>query len=106
METINEGLEEGLRAGSKERISEILKTSVARGQVVKPRGCPKVNVDTSPEKPESVNLHLRHVGTSHFSLSCIREEMATHSRVLAWRIPGMGEPGGLPSMGSHRVGHG
>ena len=32
--------------------------------------------------------------------------MATHSSVLAWRIPGTGEPGGLPSMGSHRVGHG
>ena len=32
-------------------------------------------------------------------------EMATHSRVLAWRIPGMGEPGGLLSLGSHRVGH-
>ena len=31
--------------------------------------------------------------------------MATHSSVLAWRIPGMGEPGGLPSMASHRVGH-
>ena len=31
--------------------------------------------------------------------------MATHSRVLAWRIPGTGEPRGLPSMGSHRVGH-
>ena len=31
--------------------------------------------------------------------------MATHSNALAWRIPGMGEPGGLPSMGSHRVGH-
>ena len=31
--------------------------------------------------------------------------MATHSSVLAWRIPGMGEPDGLPSMGSHRVGH-
>ena len=31
--------------------------------------------------------------------------MATHSRVLAWRIPGMAEPGGLPSLGSHRVGH-
>ena len=31
--------------------------------------------------------------------------MATHSSVLAWRIPGMGEPGGPPSMGSHRVGH-
>ena len=33
------------------------------------------------------------------------KEMATHSSVLAWRIPRMGEPGGLPSMGSHRVGH-
>ena len=33
------------------------------------------------------------------------KEMATHSSVLAWRIPGMGDPGGLPSMGSHRVGH-
>ena len=31
--------------------------------------------------------------------------MATHSNVLAWRIPGTGEPGGLPSIGSHRVGH-
>ena len=31
--------------------------------------------------------------------------MATHSGVLAWRIPGMAKPGGLPSMGSHRVGH-
>ena len=31
--------------------------------------------------------------------------MATHSSILAWRIPGMGEPGGLPSMGLHRVGH-
>ena len=33
------------------------------------------------------------------------KEMATHSSVLAWRIPGTGEPGGLPSMGSHRVRH-
>ena len=39
----------------------------------------------------------------HFSLSCIGEGNATHSSVLAWRIPGTGEPGGLPSMGSHRV---
>ena len=31
--------------------------------------------------------------------------MAPHSSILAWRIPGMGEPGGLPSMGSHRLGH-
>ena len=35
----------------------------------------------------------------------LEKEMATHSSVLTWRIPGMGEPGGLPSMGSHRVGH-
>ena len=41
----------------------------------------------------------------HFSLSCIGKEMATHSSVLTCRIPGTGEPGGLPSMGSHRVGH-
>ena len=37
---------------------------------------------------------------------CYSEKaMATHSSVLAWRTPGTGEPGGLPSMGSHRVGH-
>ena len=41
----------------------------------------------------------------HFSLSCIGEEMETHSSVLAWRIPEKGEPGGLPSMGSHKAGH-
>ena len=35
----------------------------------------------------------------------LEKEMATHSSVLAWRIPGMAEPGGLLSMGSHRVGH-
>ena len=34
-----------------------------------------------------------------------KKEVATHSSVLAWRIPGTGEPGGLPSMGLHRVGH-
>ena len=39
----------------------------------------------------------------HFSLSCMEKEMATHSSVLAWRIPGMEEPGGLLSMASHRV---
>ena len=36
---------------------------------------------------------------------CFAKEMTTHSSVLAWRIPETGEPGGLPSMGSHRVGH-
>ena len=40
---------------------------------------------------------------SHFH--ALEKDMATHSSVLVWRIPGMGEPGGLPSMGSHRVGH-
>ena len=41
----------------------------------------------------------------HFHFYALEKEMAPHSRVLAWRIPGTGEPGGLPSMGSHRVGH-
>ena len=40
----------------------------------------------------------------HFHFHALEKEMATHSSVLAWRISGMGEPGGLPSMGSHRVG--
>ena len=40
-----------------------------------------------------------------FPFHALEKEMATHSSVLAWRIPGMAEPGGLPSMRSHRVGH-
>ena len=40
-----------------------------------------------------------------FTFHALEKEMATHSSVLAWRIPGTGEPGGLPSMGSHRVRH-
>ena len=40
-----------------------------------------------------------------FYFHALEKEMATHSSVLAWRIPGTGEPGGLPSIGSHRVGH-
>ena len=43
--------------------------------------------------------------TFPFHFPALEKEMATHSSVLAWRIPGTGEPGGLPSMGSHRVGH-
>ena len=43
--------------------------------------------------------------TFTFHFHALEKEMATHSSVLAWRIPGKGEPGGLPSMGSHRVGH-
>ena len=41
----------------------------------------------------------------HFSLACLGEGNGNHYSVLAWRIPGTGEPGGLPSMGPHRVGH-
>ena len=41
----------------------------------------------------------------NFHFHALEKEMATHSSVLAWRIPGTGEPGGLPSLGSHRVGH-
>ena len=43
--------------------------------------------------------------TFTFHFHALEKEMATHSSVLAWRIPGMGKPGGLPSLGSHRVGH-
>ena len=43
--------------------------------------------------------------TFTFHFHALEKGMATHSSVLAWRIPGTGEPGGLPSIGSHRVGH-
>ena len=43
--------------------------------------------------------------TFSFHFHALEKEMAIHSSVVAWRIPGTGEPGGLPSMGSHRVGH-
>ena len=43
--------------------------------------------------------------TFTFHFDALEKEMATHSSVLTWRIPGTGEPGGLPSVGSHRVGH-
>ena len=71
---------------------------------------------TSPEKvkPELKNLPLNFLDKSQTRLSdftftfhfhALEKEMATHSSVLAWRIPGTEEPGGLPSMGSHRVRH-
>ena len=43
--------------------------------------------------------------TFTFQFPAPEKEMATHSSILAWRMPGTGEPGGLPSMGSHRIGH-
>ena len=58
------------------------------------------------------SLRVRHDWATSLSLFTFtfhfhawEKEMATHSSVLAWRIPGMGEPGGLPSMGWHRIGH-
>ena len=41
----------------------------------------------------------------HYHFHALEKEMATHSSVLAWRVPGTEEPDGLPSMGLHRVGH-
>ena len=55
---------------------------------------------------EGVRQHwvLGH-GTFTLHFHSLKKDMATHSSVLAWRIPGTEEPGGLPSMRSHRVGH-
>ena len=57
-------------------------------------------------KTQSPDLHPRLIksGTVRVSLA-LPFLISPHSSVLAWRIPGTGEPGGLPSMGSHRVGH-
>ena len=60
-------------------------------------------------KPQRVDaeislLELAPYITFTFHFHALEKEMATHSSVLGWRIPGTGEPGGLPSMGSHRVG--
>ena len=56
----------------------------------------------SPWGHESRTLLSNFTFTFHFH--ALEKAMATHSSVLAWRIPGTTEPGGLPSMGSHRVG--
>ena len=53
----------------------------------------------------SDSLSLLTVKSTMKSVYALEKEMATHSTVLAWRIPGTGEPGGLPSMGLHRVGN-
>jgi len=60
---------------------------------------------TSPGTYDLITGSLCFDFTFTFLFYALEKEMATHSRVLAWRIPGTGEPGGLPSMGSHRVGH-
>ena len=57
----------------------------------------------SPRARKELDMTERLHFTFHFL--ALEKEMTTHSSVLAWRIPGMGEPGGLPLMGSHRVRH-
>ena len=61
---------------------------------------------TPPTKPKGVSIQpwMERAGWPLMWL-CLEKETATYSSVLAWRIPGTREPGGLPSMGSHRVGH-
>ena len=59
---------------------------------------------SSETAPSSVYNRLSD-STDTFHIRALEKEMATHSSVLAWSIPGTAEPGGLPSMGSHRVGH-
>ena len=58
-------------------------------------------VGCSPRGREELDMTER----LHFHFHALEREIATPSSVLAWRIPGMGEPGGLPSMESHRFGH-
>ena len=69
------------------------------------------DVELRTEEPGGLqtmgSLRVRHLlsdFTFPFHFHALEKEMATHSSVLAWRIPGTGEPGGLPSMGSHRAG--
>ena len=59
------------------------------------------------EEPGGLQSMGRHksVATERLHFHAMEKEMATHSSVVAWRIPGTAEPGGLLSMGSHRVGH-
>ena len=60
-----------------------------------------------PGRLQSMESLKSRAGQSDFTFTfhALEKEMATHSSVLAWRIPETGEPGGLPSMGPHRVGH-
>ena len=95
---------------------------VARGagRAITPCLC-LVQLHALSHRPQQLELGLRAkdfpsqaLGLGHMLMSTVirfsvyhplEKEMATHSSVLAWRVPGMGEPGGLPSLGSHRVGH-
>ena len=69
-----------------------------------PLQAPTEESSVTGTKKKRCTLHLSDF-TFTFHFHALEKEMATHSSVLAWRIPGTGEPGGLPSMGLHRVGH-
>ena len=60
-----------------------------------------VEISASAMDTEKLQRNLNYIAWVHSQAL----EMASHSSILAWRIPGMEEPSGLPSMGSHRVGH-
>ena len=63
-------------------------------------------VSTVPDRPgRAEGTQIQETRDQSLGYKALEKEMATHSSVLAWRIPRMGKPGGLPSMGSHRVGH-
>ena len=65
----------------------------------------KETISKVKRQPSEWEKIIANEATDKELITKIYKEMATHSSVLAWRIPGMAEPGGLPSMGSHRVGH-
>ena len=69
-----------------------------------PLQAPTEESSVTGTKKKRCTLHLSDF-TFTFHFHALEKELATHSSVLAWRIPGTGEPSGLPSMGSHRVGH-
>ena len=77
------------------------KRGTTRSQV----GGADLGCDQVPHPPRWETNKLENDHHAEVLLSYIGEELATHSSVLSWRIPGMGEPGELPSMGSHRVRH-
>ena len=62
-------------------------------------------IPPSPSPTESKSLFYTSVSLLLSRIHALEKKMTTHSSILAWRIPGMEEPGRLPSMGSHRVGH-
>ena len=77
--------------------------------------CKEIEENNRVGKTRDLFKKIRYIkGSFHAKMGTVKDrscmdlteaEMATHSSVLAWRIPEMGEPGGLPSVGSHRVGH-